>query len=572
MLMEKRWNLLHPDEQDVARLQKDLGISPVICRMLVERGIRSYDEAQQFFRPTLSALHDPLMMKDMATAVDRIMKAMVQRERILVYGDYDVDGTTAVGCMYRFLCKIYEKDLVDFYIPHRYREGYGVSKAGVNHAINNHFKLVIALDCGIKSQELISYAAEHGVDFIVCDHHLPDENLPPAVAILNPKQKDCPYPYKELCGCGVGLKLIMALVQQSGLPDELWMECLDLTATAVAADIVPMTGENRVIAYYGLKRTNENPFIALKALMDVSGMKGKVLIQHLVFMIAPRVNAAGRMDDARKVVNLFIENDIQKAKALAEELHSDNADRKEADLIITKEALSLIRELEITTKKKSTVVYQPHWHKGVVGIVASRLIEHYYRPTIVLTKSGDVVAGSARSVPGFNIHDGLEQCKDLLIGFGGHYFAAGMTMLPENVEAFASRFDEVVEGLLTDHYFTPEIRIDAEVKLADCSRKFYDILNQMEPFGPENPQPVLVARGLKNTGYSKIVKELHLKLAVKQDNLTMGGIGFNLADKYAIVSSGEPFDVVFTLDENEWQGNVSLQMKVIDIKAAGGRQ
>ncbi|HLO80353.1 MAG TPA: single-stranded-DNA-specific exonuclease RecJ [Chitinophagaceae bacterium] len=567
--MEKRWNLLRPDEQDVARLQQELGISAILCRILVERGVRSYQEAHQFFRPSLESLHDPFLMKDMNLAVDRVMHAMVQRERILVYGDYDVDGTTAVGCMYRFLCRIYEKDLVDFYIPHRYREGYGVSRQGVEHAIENGYKLVIALDCGIKSQELIRYAKDHGVDFIVCDHHIPDELLPPAVAILNPKQKDCLYPYKELCGCGVGLKLITAIVKQSDLPDEYWMECLELTATAIAADIVPMTGENRVIAYYGLKRTNENPSVALKALMNVSGMKGKVLIQHLVFMIAPRVNAAGRMDDARKVVNLFIENDFDKAAEFAKELHSDNADRKEADLSITKEALSLIREYETTVKRKSTVVYQPHWHKGVVGIVASRLIEHYYRPTIVLTKSGDVVAGSARSIPGFNIHDGLEQCKDLLLGFGGHYFAAGMTMLPENVEAFSARFNEVVEGLLLDHYFTPEIRIDAEVSIADCNRKFYDIVHQMEPFGPENPQPVLVARGLKDTGHSKVVKDLHLRLVVKQENSpVISGIGFNLADKYQIVNSGMPFDVVFTLDENEWQGNVSLQMKVIDIKAA----
>ncbi len=565
--MEKRWNLLCPDEQVVARLQQELGISAILCRILVERGVKTYQDAHEFFRPKLESLHEPFLMKDMDLAVDRIMSAMVQRERILVYGDYDVDGTTAVGCMYRFLCKIYEKDLLDFYIPHRYREGYGVSAQGVDHAIHNGYKLVIALDCGIKSHDLISYAKERGVDFIICDHHLPDDLLPPAVAILNPKQKDCPYPYKELCGCGVGLKLIMAIVRRAGLPDELWMECLELTATAIAADIVPMTGENRVIAYYGLKRTNENPSIALKALMNVSGMKGKVLIQHLVFMIAPRVNAAGRMDDARKVVNLFIENDFDKAAEYAKELHSDNADRKEADLSITKEALSLLREHETVVRRKSTVVYQPHWHKGVVGIVASRLIDHYYRPTIVLTKSGDVVAGSARSIPGFNIYDGLEQCKDLLLGFGGHYFAAGMTMLPENVEAFAARFDEVVEGLLMEHYFTPEIRIDAEVGIADCTRKFYDIVHQMEPFGPDNPQPVLVARGLRDTGHSKIVKDLHLRLVVKQDNSpVITGIGFNLAEKYRIVNSGNPFDVVFTLDENEWQGNVSLQMKIIDIK------
>jgi single-stranded-DNA-specific exonuclease len=566
--MEKRWNLLVPDEQIVERLQRELGILPVLCRILVERGITNYNDALDYFRPKLESLHDPFLMKDMDRAVDRITRAMAARERILIYGDYDVDGTTAVSCMYRFLCRIYDKELLDFYIPHRYREGYGISKQGVDHAIAAGYELVIALDCGIKSQELIAYAKEQGVDFIVCDHHIPDHELPPAVAILNPKQHDCPYPYKELCGCGVGLKLITALVLQQGLPKELYLECLDLTATAIAADIVPMTGENRVIAYYGLKKANESPSTALKALMDVSGMKGKVLIHHLVFMIAPRVNAAGRMDDARKVVDLFTETDFEKAIDYAKQLHLDNVDRKEADLLTTKEALTLIRES--TEKRKSTVVYQPHWHKGVVGIVASRLIEHYYRPTIVLTRSGDIVTGSARSIPGFNIHDGLELCKEYLLGFGGHYFAAGMTMLPEHVEAFSAKFDEVVDRLLHDYYFTPEIRIDAEVKLSECTRKFYDITTQMEPFGPENGQPIFVARGVSNNG-SKMVKDLHLRVAARQGGAELNGIGFNLASKYDIVSSGLPFDIVFTLDENEWQGQVSLQMKVIDVKSSQQR-
>lgn len=561
--MEKKWTLLAPNEQVVIKLQQELGILPVLCRILVERGINHYADALQYFRPSLESLHDPFLMKDMGRAVNRICQAMEAREKILVYGDYDVDGTTAVGSMYRFLCSIYDKSNLDFYIPHRYREGYGISRQGVDHAVNEGYTLVIALDCGIKSQELIAHAREKGVDFIVCDHHLPDQNLPPAVAILNPKQSDCPYPYKDLCGCGVGLKLITALVQRLGLSKELYMECFDFAATAIAADIVPMTGENRVIAYYGLKKANESPSIALKALMEVSGVKGKVLIHHLVFMIAPRVNAAGRMDDARKVVDLFTENDLSKAIDYARQLHLDNADRKEADLLITKEALSLIGMSG--EKRKSTVVYQPHWHKGVVGIVASRLIEHYYRPTIVLTRSGDVVAGSARSIPGFNIHDGLEACREYLLGFGGHYFAAGMTMLPEHVDAFSAKFDEVVNSMLPDHYLVPEIRIDAEVTLAQCTRKFYDIITQMEPFGPDNAQPVFVARGVTNHG-SKIVKELHLRVVAKQGQAELKGIGFNLASKADIVLSGQPFDMVFTLDENEWQGQVSLQLKIIDIK------
>jgi single-stranded-DNA-specific exonuclease len=561
--MEKRWNLLRPDEQVVSTLQKHLRIMPVLCRILVERGITSYKDAKQYFRPKLESLHDPFLMKDMDRAVDRINKAMASRERILVYGDYDVDGTTAVGCMYRFLGRIYDKQLLDFYIPHRYREGYGISKQGVDHAISQGFTLVIALDCGIKSQELIAYAKEQGVDFIVCDHHIPDHTLPPAAAILNPKQDNCHYPYKELCGCGVGFKLITALVQHRGLDQELYLECLDLTATAIAADIVPMTGENRVMAYFGLKKANESPSTALKALMEVSGMKGKVLIHHLVFMIAPRVNAAGRMDDARKVVDLFTETDFNRAIDYAKQLHLDNADRKEADVLITQEALTLIRESP--EKRKSTVVYQPHWHKGVVGIVASRLIDHYYRPTIVLTRSGDVVAGSARSIPGFNIHDGLEQCKEYLLGFGGHYFAAGMTLKPEHVDAFSAKFDEVVDRLLKEHHFTPEIRIDAELNFTDCTRKLYDIITQMEPFGPENTQPVFVARHATDNG-SKIVKDLHLRVVARQCGKELKGIGFNLASKYDIVGSGHPFDIVFTLEENEWQGQVSLQMKVIDVK------
>jgi single-stranded-DNA-specific exonuclease len=555
------------DPMIVNTLHKELGIHEVLCTMLVQRGITSFEAAKAFFRPSLEQLHDPFLMKDMDLAVQRILLARDQGEKVLVYGDYDVDGTTAVGCMYAFLSHIFDQDRLGYYIPHRYREGYGVSKQGIDHAISEGYHLMIALDCGIKSEDLISYAKENGVDFIVCDHHIPDAKLPPAVAILNPKQNGCPYPYKELCGCGVGLKLIMGLVITLGLDDQLYLDHLDLAATAIAADIVPVTGENRVIAFYGLKKANENPSPALKAIMDVSGVKGSILIHHLVFMVAPRVNAAGRMDDARKVVELFVEKDPEKAKKIAEQLHLDNADRKETDLNITEEALTLVRAYELAGSKRSTVVYQPHWHKGVVGIVASRLIEHYYRPTIVLTRSGDVVAGSARSIPGFNIHDGLEQCKDLLLGFGGHYFAAGMTMLPENVAAFSERFNTVVTDQVAESFFTPEVLIDAEVTISDCNRKFYNIISQMEPFGPENMQPIFIVKGVVDTGFSRIVKENHLRLVIRQDNCEIKGIGFNLAQKYPIVASGQPFDIAFNLDENEWQGTTSLQMKVVDIRS-----
>lgn len=569
MGMEKRWRIKDADPAIVAELREKLRIHPSICAMLAQRGITSFEAARDFFVPELSQLHDPFLMKDMDKAVARINQARSAGEKLLVFGDYDVDGTTAVGCMYRFLASAFPRENLDFYIPHRYREGYGISRQGIDHAIREGYTLVVALDCGIKSVDLIRYAREHGVDFIVCDHHLPGHELPPAAAILNPKQADCPYPYKELCGCGVGLKLIMALARHWQMPETVYLDLLDLVATAIAADIVPVTGENRVLAFHGLEKANLNPSTALKAIMEVSGATGKILIQHLVFMVAPRVNAAGRMDDARKVVELFTAEDEATARQIARQLQADNTERKEADQSITEEALQMARDQESVLPRRSTVVFQPHWHKGVVGIVASRLIEHYYRPTIVLTQSGDLVAGSARSIPGFNIHDGLEQCRDLLLGFGGHYFAAGMTLLPENVEAFAQRFDEVVKAYLPERYFTPEILIDAELRLRDANMKFHEIISRMEPFGPENPQPIFIARGLRDQGYSRIVKDQHLRLTVIQDGVAMQGIGFNLAHNFALVRSSQPFDLVFHLDINEWQGNRSLQLRVIDLKPSG---
>jgi single-stranded-DNA-specific exonuclease len=561
----KRWRFIEVDDFKAQELQKALGINSILCKILVQLNIADFEQAKRFFRPSLEELHNPFLMKDMEIAVQRIQKAISKGEKILIYGDYDVDGTTSVGCMYRFISSIYNPSLVEFYIPNRYREGYGISSAGIDFAINNNYTLVIALDCGIKSQELIHKAKKNQIDFIICDHHIPGETLPDAVAILNPKQADCNYPYKELCGCGIGFKLITALSQRLGLPDTAYLEFLDLTATAIAADIVPMTGENRTIAWFGLKKANENPCKALTTLLNISNIKEKILIHHLVFMIAPRVNAAGRMDDARKVVQLFIENDDAAAKLLAEELQSDNADRKITDQAITEEAMSLLLQLESKGRKKSTVVYQPHWHKGVVGIVASRLIEQYHRPTIVLTKSGDTVTGSGRSIPGFNLHDGLEKCKDLLIGFGGHYFAAGMTLLPENVELLAERFEEIVANTLEEKHFTPVIDINAEISLSECTPSFYNIIKQMEPFGPESQHPVFCVRGVKNAG-SRIVKDVHLRFVVQQNQSTFTGIGFNLANKFSIVDSGNPFDIVFALEENHWNNNTSLQLKVIDVK------
>jgi len=556
--MKKRWTISSASQETAGLLYKELKIHPVLCTLLVSRGINTFEEARNFFRPDLKQLHSPWLMKDMQKATERILTAITNREKILVFGDYDVDGTTSVACMYQFLCSIASPELIDFYIPHRYREGYGVSKMGIDFAAENGFSLIISLDCGIKSVELITYAKELGIDFIVCDHHLPDELLPPAHAILNPKQPDCTYPYKELCGCGVGFKLISALIETLLLPDSKKEEYLDLVATAIAADIVPVTGENRILAFHGLKRANENPSNGIKALMHLSGISKQMQISTLVFMIAPRVNAAGRMDDARKAVQMFIAPTYEDALLFAEMLHSDNDERREADSSITEEALHMIQSNESLHHKKTTVLYQPHWHKGVVGIVASRLTEHFYRPTIILTKSGDYVAGSARSVVGFNLYEAIHSCREHLLGYGGHFAAAGLTLLEENVPAFAQSFEESVAATISNELLTPEIVIDAEINFSDIKPGFYNILLQMEPYGPENMRPVFITKNVRDTGASKIVKEQHVRLVVKDQNTVLTGIFFKGADLFPVVQNGN-FDIVYTIDENEWNGSVSLQ-------------
>lgn len=564
--MEKRWKILNPDKTQVAALQGSLKINYALCSILTGRGFDSYEKARHYFRPGLNDLHDPYLMKDMDKAVQRILSAFEKKEKILVFGDYDVDGTTSVACMYRFLCKIYEPALIDFYIPHRYREGYGVSKMGIDFAKENNFTLIISLDCGIKSVDLIAYAKSLAIDFVVCDHHLPDTEVPDAVAILNPKQKGCNYPYKELCGCGVGFKLITALASHFGIDQEHYFCYIDLLAVAIAADIVPMTGENRILAYYGLEKINSNPNLGIRALIFLGGIQKKLSINNVVFVIAPRVNAAGRMDDAKKAVQLFIEDDYNKALEFAGMLHSDNSDRKEADSSITTEALEIINADEKLKNKKTTVVFRDHWHKGVVGIVASRLIETYFRPTVVLTRSGDVAAGSARSVPGFNLYEAIHACREYLLGYGGHFAAAGLSLLPENIEAFANRFEEVVTTTIHPDLLIPEIIIDTEISFAALNQSFYQIICQMEPFGPENMRPVFVAKKVIDTGYSKIVKEEHIRFVIKQDKHTFTGIGFNLAGKFPLLKN--PVDIVFTLDENEWNGTTSLQLKVIDLRSS----
>jgi len=564
--MNKRWNILAGNNEKDKALFQSLKINATLCKILVQRGIDDFEKSKAFFRPQLKDLHDPFLMKDMEKAVDRISAAVVKNEKILIFGDYDVDGTTSVACMYQFICKIHSPNLVDFYIPHRYREGYGISKAGIDFASTNGFNLIIALDCGIKSVELVSYAKELSIEFIICDHHLPDIILPDATAILNPKQPQCNYPFKDLCGCGVGFKLITALANRFGINESFYFNFLDLVATAIAADIVPMIGENRILAYHGMQQINNNPSNGIKSLIQLSGIKGKLTITNVVFVIAPRVNAAGRMDDAKKAVQLFIEPDPTKALEFAEMLHSDNSDRKEADSSITEEALALLEKDPQSLEKKSTVVYKEHWHKGVVGIVASRLTEKYYRPTVVLTYNDGIVSGSARSVVGFNLYEAIYACKEYLLGYGGHFAAAGLSMLPENVEAFANKFEEVVAATITNDLLIPEIIIDSPISFSELTMPLYNIICQMEPFGPGNLRPVFIATNLIDTGYSKIVKELHIRFVVKQNDLRFTGIGFNMADKFHLLESKQPVDIIFTLDENVWNGETTLQLKVIDIR------
>ncbi len=564
--MKKRWNILPYDVEKVNELHNELKVSKTLCKILAQRKFDTYDKTKEYFLPSLQNLYDPYLMKDMQKAVNRIDRAIATKEKILVFGDYDVDGTTSVASMFSFICEIYDPQNVDFYIPHRYREGYGVSNAGIDFAAANNFKLIVCLDCGIKSVDLIDYANSLGINFIICDHHLPGAIVPNATAVLNPKQIDCFYPYKDLCGCGVGFKLMTALATHYNLAEDFVFQYLDLVATAIAADIVPMTDENRILAFYGLQKINTNPLPGIKALMELGGITKIMTITNVVFVIAPRVNAAGRMDDAKKAVQLFIEKDIDKAKEFAEMLHTDNKERKEADSSITDEALQLVNDSSILQNKKTCVVYSEHWHKGVVGIVASRLIEHYYKPTIVLTKSGDYIAGSARSVTGFNLYEAIYQCKDLLIAYGGHFAAAGLTLSPENLEAFTNKFEEVVAASIPDNLLIPEIIIDAEINFEEITENFYNIICRMEPFGPENMRPIFITKKCTDFGYSKILKEAHIKFVLRQKETIMNGIAFNMQEKFSLLANQKEVDIVFSIDENEWNGNKNLQLKIIDIR------
>ncbi len=561
-----RWTVKpKPSQENIDNLSKALGVDDLIAQLLIQRGITNYDEAKAFFRPELNQLHDPFLMKDMHKAVERIGQAMTNHENILVYGDYDVDGTTSVALMSSYLMETYPQ--VATYIPDRYLEGYGISFQGIDFAADNDISLIIALDCGIKAIDQIKYAKEKGIEVIVCDHHRPGNILPDAVAILDPKQKDCEYPYKELCGCGVGFKLIQALASKRGKTIDDLILYLDLVATAIAADIVPITGENRVLAYYGLMVINENPRTGIKALIDQT-KKRELTITDVVFIIAPRINAAGRMKHGQHAVNLLTEIDFNQAQQFASEIELFNTERRSLDQEITQEALVQIQENQ-EEDKFTSVVYNENWHKGVIGIVASRLTETYYRPTLVFTKSGDKLAASARSVKGFDIYNALEGCSDCLEQFGGHMYAAGLTLLEEQYEAFKKQFEKVVSKTIDPKLLQPEISVDAIISIHQITPKLMRILKQFAPFGPGNMTPIFMAEGLKDTGYARGVGEgeKHLKCSLYQPGCNpIGGIGFNLGDKLDIVKGIKPFDAVFSLDENEWNGTVSLQLKLRDIR------
>jgi single-stranded-DNA-specific exonuclease len=565
-----RWTLKpKPSSEKVKALAAELKVDELIATLLVQRGIETYDNARRFFRPSLEDLHHPYLMKDMDKAVTRIETAIANSENILVFGDYDVDGTTAVSLVSSYLKSYYPN--VATYIPDRYDEGYGISYKGIDFADDNGFTLIIALDCGIKSIDHVAYAKNKNIDFIICDHHRPGEFLPEAVAVLDPKREDCSYPYDELCGCGVGFKLIQALAQNRSQTIEDLLPYLDLVATAIAADIVPITGENRTLAKFGLEVINSAPRPGIKAL--IQNVKKKVLtITDVVFIIAPRINAAGRIKHGNEAVALLTEYDLDQAEIFASEIEQHNSDRKELDKQITVEALSQITENN-ETQKFTTVVYQENWHKGVIGIVASRLTETYYRPTIVFTKSGDKLAASARSVKDFDIYNALEACAAHLEQFGGHMYAAGMTLKEENYAAFKEAFERTVEETIHPDLLTPEISVDAEINLTDINDKLIRILNQFEPFGPQNMTPVFMSKDLKDSGYAKGIGagEDHLKLFVKQSRSLgssqgFGAIGFGLGKKLDLVKNQNPFEAVYCIDENEFNGKVSVQLRLKDLR------
>lgn len=550
-------------------LSKELNISPILAGLLVQRGINTFEDARRFFRPDFAFLHDPFLMADMEKATDRLTEAIQNNEKILIYGDYDVDGTTSVSLVYKFIQKIYNN--VDFYIPDRYLEGYGISIQGINYAIENNFKLIVALDCGIKAVEKIKYASENNVDFIICDHHTPDNILPAAVAVLDPKRPDCNYPYKHLSGCGVGFKLLQAFSQKNNIPFSELTSMLDLVALSIASDIVPITGENRILAYYGLEQLNSNPSVGVKSILIVCGLVDKTItIADIVFKVGPRINASGRMKQATEVVELLVSNDANFAKQKSDTINEYNNERKDLDKKITDEAITLIASDEAFSARKSVVIYKPDWHKGVIGIVASRLSEEFYKPSIVLTYSNGMASGSARSVPGFDIYSAIESCRDLLENFGGHRYAAGLTMKEENVSEFSKRFEQFVFSNITDEQTSPQVNIDALISFKDITPKFFSVLKQFGPFGPGNMKPIFATKQVMDYGSSRLVgkdqEHLKLELVDPSSENVMNGIAFGMYEYNDHLKSLKPLDICYTLEENTFNNITNIQLMIKDIQ------
>lgn len=562
--MEKRWVYKdEPDEAKIEELSKAININSYLSKILIQRGVETFDQAKDFFRPSLNHLHDPFLMLNMDKAVNRLTDAIFNNEKILIYGDYDVDGTTSVSLMYLFLKQFSEQ--LEFYIPDRYTEGYGISEKGVNHAIDNGFSLIIALDCGIRAVDRAQQAKKAGVDLIICDHHLPGDDLPDALAVLDPKQKKCPYPFKELSGCGVGFKLLEGFCQQNTIDKEQLFQFLDLLVVSIASDIVPMVGENRILAYYGLKKLNQDPSAGLKSLIEVSGKKAAFNITDVVFSLGPRINAAGRLAHASESVKLLI-GDSEETSAFADQLNTRNLERREFDQSITTEALEMITSME--EDRKSTVLFKESWHKGVIGIVASRCIEHYHRPTIILTESGGKATGSARSVDGFDVHEAIGKCADLLEQFGGHTHAAGLTLPLKNVDSFIDRFEEVVSQTILPEQLIPKVEIDTDISLSAINFKTYNVMNQMAPFGPQNLSPVFGTKNVIIDHLPKVLKEKHIKGSLHTANSTrmFEFIGFGMADKMEQLQAGKPFHIAYHLEENNYLGNRTLLLNLKDIR------
>ncbi len=569
--MEKRWNILDQkiSKETVSSIQQILNVDRVIATLLAERGLKTFDEIKQFFRPDYSQLHDPFIMKGMHSAIERISKAIAQKEKILIYGDYDVDGTTAVSVVYSFF-KEHTSNL-DYYIPDRYAEGYGISFKGIDFAAENGFSLIIALDCGIKAIDKINYANDKKIDFIICDHHLPGETIPDAVAVLDPKQSDCPYPYKELSGAGIGFKLIQAYSIKNSLDLTKCYNFLDLVVTSIAADIVPITGENRVLAFFGIEKINSDPRPGIKALLNLNQIAKQINITNLVFVLSPRINAAGRIKHGSAAVELLVCEDEKEAENLAKSINDTNTQRKDLDMGTTTEALLMLDSDPITGFKKSTVLFNEKWHKGVVGIVASRLIERYYKPTIVLTESDGKATGSARSVKDYDVYSAIEKCSELLEQFGGHKFAAGLTLKKENVPAFISKFEDIVSSSITDEQLIPQIQIDSELEFHEITSKMVRILKQFAPHGPENMTPVFCSTQVFDTGWARIVGNNHLKLELFQKsnpNIRLNAIGYDKGDYIKFFHDKTPMNIAYKIQENEFNGKTSVQLVIEDLKIA----